>query len=265
MDKGTASRRSVLKVLQSRNAYSFYILFLMWGFCTIFYYFGELVDFAGWTALRMKFFYSVHDVHRLLFLAPIIYAGYVFGTRATIIFTIISLMTFLPRALYVSPYPDALLRMILFTAIAGTMGYLVATVRKESERRNYLETLLKNEIDKLKGILERMEDGVLITGPDYRIRFMNPSMIRDFGEGTGSFCYKYLHGLDKPCQEACKLPDVIQGNIERWEYVFPDGRTYEVQASPYQDSDGVICQLTTFRNTSPRKKAQTKQANSTRS
>ncbi len=256
MDKRMVHLRKIFGVLRSPNAFSFYILFLMWAVCTLFYYFGELVEFAHWEALRWQFFYSVHDVHRLLFLAPIIYAAYVFGIKATVMLTIISLMTFLPRALFISTFPDPLIRMVVFTLIAGTMGYLTAIARRESERRTHLETLLTSERDKLLGILERMQDGVLIVGPDYRIRYMNASMIRNFGEGVGSYCYKCLQGFDGPCPQSCKLPIVLSGKIERWEYSFPDGRTYEVLASPYRDTDGVICQLTTFRNTAQRKETE---------
>ncbi len=231
-----------------KNAARLFILPLLLLFCILFYYFGELVDWASWNALRNSFFYSVHDIHRLLFLIPIIYAGYIYGTRATIIVTIIALMTFLPRALFISPYPDPLLRMILFTVISGTMGYLVAMVRRETERRSHLEVRLRNERNKLMDILERMEDGVMIIAPDYRIRFMNSSMTRDFGANTDSFCYRLLHGRDEPCQGICRLPAVLEGSVERWNYEFPDGRTYEVHASSYKDSDGVTCQLTSFRN-----------------
>ncbi len=263
MSKATVFKRFFLASLKSRNFFHLYVLGLLWLYCLVFYYFGELVDFFGWEALRWDFFYSVHDVHRLFFLAPIIYAAHVFGIRATVIITIISAASFLPRAIFISPYPDPLLRAMIFIVIAGTMGYLTAAVRRESKRRNRLEALLINERDKLSGILVGMEDGVLIIGTDYRIRFMNPSMVRDFGEGIGSFCYECLHGLSKPCPEICQLPNVIKGDIARWEYEFPDERTYEVQASPYRDSDGAICQLTTFRNTTPREKAQTKQSGST--
>jgi len=252
--KSKANPRTTLARLRSRSSLSFYSLFLLFGFCTLLYYFGELVDFAGWVALRWEFFYGVHDIQRLLFLAPIIYAGYVFGVKATLIITIVAIMTFLPRALFISPFPDPLLRTVLFTIIAGTMGYLTAKARSESERRSRLEALLISERDKLLGILERMEDGVFITGPDYRIRFMNPSMVRNFGEGIGSYCYEYLNKFDYPCQKICKLPNVINGAIERWEYNFPDGRIYEVLASPYVDSDGTVCQLATFRNITQRQK-----------
>ena len=98
--------------------------------------------------LRINFLYSIHDIHRLLFLVPIIYAAYYYGMRATVIITIIALMTFLPRALFISPYPDPLLRMILFTAAAGTIGWLVAAVRRESEQRKKLESMLMNKRDR---------------------------------------------------------------------------------------------------------------------
>ena len=242
--------------LRSREFYRLYILGLMILYCGLFYYFGEIVDFFHWEALRWEFFYGVHDVHRLLFLAPILYAAYVFGIRATIIITIISANLMLPRALFISPYPDPMLRMLITIAIEGMLGYLVARNRRETERRRRLEAILRGERDKLSGILERMEDGVAIIGPDYRIRFMNPSLVRDFGEGVGSYCYEVLHKLKAPCPQICKLPDVINGATEEWKYTFPDGRTYEVLTSPFVDTDGTVCQLAVYRNITRRKKAE---------
>ena len=52
----------------------------------------------------------------------------------------------------------------------------------EAEWARYLEKLLKTERDRLMSILNSMEEGVAIIGPDYKIRFMNPSMIRQFGD-----------------------------------------------------------------------------------
>ena len=253
MGKRTTNFKKILGILGSPNAFSYYALFLMWAVFTLFYYFGEIVEYANWEALRWQFLYSVHDVHRLLFLAPIIYAAYVFGIKATIILTILSVVTFLPRALFISPYPDPLARMLIFSVMAGIMGYLTPATRREIKTRPRLDALLTSERDKMFGILERMQDGVLIASPDYKIRYMNASARRDFGEGIGAYCYQILQRHDAPCGQSCKLPIVISGKIQRWEYKCPDGRTYEVLASPYRDTDGVICQLATFRNTSKRK------------
>lgn len=125
-----------------RNIFRFYLLFFIFLICCIFFYFGEIVDFFKWTALRLEFFYSVHDIHRLLFLAPIIYAAYYFGMRATVIIIVLSICVFLPRALFISPYPDPILRASLFTVIAAAVGILFA---RECDRRKRLEKLLKKQ------------------------------------------------------------------------------------------------------------------------
>jgi PAS domain-containing protein len=223
------------------------ILPLLLVFCTLFYYFGELVDWAAWEALRIKFFYGIHDVHRLLFLAPIIYAAHTARVKGAVIVTLIAFIIFLPRAFFISPYPDPLLRMVLFTIFAGTIGVLTGIAYNQLERSRKLEMELRRERGKLTGILERMEDGIMIIGPDYRVRFTNPWMIRNFGEGLGLNCYEYLQRHDHPCEQICKLPEVLEGAVERWKYNRPNGRKYEVVASPYVDSDGVVCQLASFR------------------
>jgi PAS domain-containing protein len=214
-------------------------------FCTLFYYFGELVDWAGWDALHWDFFYGVHDVHRLLFLLPIIYAGYTARVKGALIVTLGAFAVFLPRAFLISTYPDPLLRMVLFTIIAGVIGSLIGVIRNRSEQCRQLEAMIRSERDTLLTIIDEVADGVLIIGPDYRIRFTNQNMVKYLGDGTGSLCYKYLHNLDAPCQNGCQRLSVInKGKIARWQYSFSDGRSCEVVAAPYIDADGVLCQLT---------------------
>jgi len=252
MDEPTSYRKMVLAVLRSRKFHTFFLTFLF-GYYALLYYFGEIVDFLGLEVLRWDFFYGIHDIHRFFFLVPIVYAGYVFRVKGAILLTIASLIVFLPRAIIITPFPDPTTRTIIFTIGAGMIGTLTGIARNESERRSHLEIAVRKERDKLLGILERMEEGVLIIGPDYRIRFMNSSLEREFGENDGSTCFKYLHGIDTPCQ-ICKLENVMRGINKRWEYNFPNGRIYEVLASPYVDSDGVVCQLATLRNITQRKK-----------
>jgi PAS domain-containing protein len=242
--KGTATSSN------RAGVYKPFILPLLLTICTIFYYFGELVDWAAWDNLRASFFYGVHDVHRLLFLAPIIYAGYTARVRGAIIITLVSLIIFLPRAFFISPYPDPMLRMILFIVVAGVIGYLVARLRNEQEGYRHLQEVVRGERDRMMSIIDGMADGLMITGPDYRIRFMNSSLVRDFGEGTGATCYEHMHKVHTPseCHKGCKILDVINGDkVENWKCEFPDGRSYEVIAAPYVDN-GVVCQLSIFRN-----------------
>jgi len=118
----------------------------------------------------------------------------------------------------------------------------------EAEWARHLEKLLKGERDRFMGILNSLEEGVIIIGPDRIIRFMNPSMARQFGDGTGIRCHKHLHGMEEPCQGFCKLPDVVKGATERWERRFADGTVYEIVSSPFADSDQTPCMLAAYRN-----------------
>ncbi len=239
-----------------KTTFRLFILPLLLILCTLFYYFGELMDWAAWETLRKEFFYGIHDIHRLLFLAPIIYAGYVARVRGAVIVTLVTFVIFLPRAFFVSPFSDPILRMVLFTIIAGVIGSLTAVIRNKAERCRQLEATIRSERDELLSIVDGMADGVLITGPDYVIRFTNSNMVKEFGDGTGLPCYRHLRNLDAPCQQDCRIPEVInKRKIDKWECKFPDGRIYEVVAAPYVDNDGTVCQLSMFRNITERKKA----------
>jgi PAS domain-containing protein len=231
-----------------------YLLLLLMAVCTLVYYFGELIDWAAWDSIRANFFYGIHDVHRLLFLAPIVYTGYTAGSKGAIIITLISFVIFLPRAFFISPYPDPLLRMVIFTVFAGVIGVLVGNIRRQTAKYHQLEIAEAREKSRLKEIIDGLADGIVITDRDYKIRFMNASMVRDYGEGSGITCYKHLRNSDEPCRKACKIEDVITGgDIQRWECEFPDGKIYEITAAPYKDSDGTECQISVFRDTGRRK------------
>ncbi|MCX5998407.1 MAG: ATP-binding protein [Chloroflexi bacterium] len=141
--------------------------------------------------------------------------------------------------------------LAVMAAIGNVAGPF--TGGNEAEWTRYLEKLVKSERDRLMGILTSMKEGVAIVGSDRKIRFMNPSMVKDFGDGVGNHCWKHFRGLDEPCNVNCKLPQVIKGATERWEYAYPDGRTYEVISSPFADADQVPCMLATFRNVTHQK------------
>ena len=227
-----------------------FILPLLLIFCSLFYYFGELVDWAAWDALRQNFFYGVHDVHRLLFLAPIVYAAYTARVKGAIIITLVSFLIFLPRAFFISPYPDPLLRMCIFTIFAGVIGYLVGRIRNEQIKYRRLEVARTNQRDTMLKIINNMADGVMITSRDYRIRFINTRMEEEFGKNAGETCHQLLHQENSPCQD-CKISSVIDNKeVNHWECKLPNGRVYEITAAPYTDDDGTTCQISILKDIS---------------
>jgi PAS domain-containing protein len=145
--------------------------------------------------------------------------------------------------------------MVLFTIFAGVIGCLVGNIKNQAERHRELEAMMTAQRDRMLKIIDGMADGIIITGPDYRIRFLNSRMVKEFGDGAGIACYEHLHKVNAPCQPDCKILDVIRNEeVGKWECSFPDGRTYEVLAAPYVDSDGVTCQISIFRDITKRKK-----------
>jgi PAS domain-containing protein len=233
-----------------------FVLPLLLILCSLFYYFGELVDWAAWDALRLKFFYGIHDVHRLLFLAPIAYAGYIGRVRGAVIITLVSFLIFLPRAFFISPYPDPLLRMIIFIVFAGVIGVLIGAMRNQTDRAAGLEKTMAAQRDRLYNIINNLAEGVMITGPDYKIRFMNSRMVKDFGEGIDIACYRHLKQAEEPCEGDCKIKAVIENQeTSVWDCRMPDGAVYEAVAAPFIDNDGTICQISVFRKLSPGRSA----------
>jgi DNA-binding winged helix-turn-helix (wHTH) protein len=138
------------------------ILLALFAAFTIFYYFGQIVDFFGWTALQWGFFYEVHDTQRLLFLIPIVYACFFFGLKEMLIVTAAAYVVFLPRALLLSPYADPLLRASFFIILAVVLGTLVRLGADYLRRSMDLEVIAGNNGNGAAG--EPAGDGVFIIG-----------------------------------------------------------------------------------------------------
>ncbi len=122
-----------LELLGNRTLRLLILIFLCLYY-PILYYFGELVDKFGWEALRWDFFYTVHDIHRVVFLIPVLFAAYYFRIKGAIITTIFAFAVFLPRGLLLSQYPDPTSRMIVFIIFALLVGIFVGALSNKIER-----------------------------------------------------------------------------------------------------------------------------------
>ena len=86
-----------------------------------------------------------HAFERILYLAPIIWAGFLFGQRGSFLVSLISVAIMLPRTLVISEYrTDALFETIAVFVIGNVVAFTFGALRKERERRIELSVL--NEI-----------------------------------------------------------------------------------------------------------------------
>jgi len=96
-----------------------------------------LVYYAGYTPLANlgSFFTDAfpHDLHRTLFLIPVIYAALTFRMRGALGASFVFLCVVLPRTFY-SPYTDPLVRPLLFVLFTAFIGVLTARLLERVEK-----------------------------------------------------------------------------------------------------------------------------------
>ncbi|NQT31698.1 MAG: sensor histidine kinase [Deltaproteobacteria bacterium] len=81
-----------------------------------------------------------HAFERVLFLAPMVWAGFLFGWRGAFITSLAALLSMLPRALFISLHPiDALFETAAVFIIGNVVAISFASLRKEREYRTRLE------------------------------------------------------------------------------------------------------------------------------
>jgi signal transduction histidine kinase len=111
-----------------------------------------LVYYAGHTPLaRLGGFFTdafLHDLHRTLFLLPIIYAALTFRVRGALVTSFAFLCVVLPRAFY-SPYADPLIRPLLFVLFTAFVGVLTAVLMDRIDEEREIIRRLKETREQL--------------------------------------------------------------------------------------------------------------------
>jgi len=102
------------------------------------------MPFLGEIELTSLLGLSRHAIERVFFLAPIIYAGLIFGLKGGIISLVAASAAMLPRVFLISLYPsDALFETCAIVIIGGLSNWWLESHRRQSGRRE--QALLKLE------------------------------------------------------------------------------------------------------------------------
>ncbi|MBA7469440.1 hypothetical protein ES707_04709 [subsurface metagenome] len=219
--------------------------------CSVFYYFDTIIDFMGWPNPQWGIFYTVHDLHRLLFLIPVFYAARAFRLRGAIVTALITMLVFLPRAIFIAPYPDALLRPIIFFISLGIMGVLIALQFDAIEDRKVKEQLIRESKEFLVSVLDSLSYPFYVLDVnDYRIKLMNQAVNKG-NLSENLTCYALTHHREEPCigpGHPCPLKEiqktkkpVVTEHIHYDEH--GSARHVEVHGYPIFDSEGSVIQM----------------------
>jgi len=118
----------------------FWIIAAMMAVLTLVYYAGHtpLAHFGGFLTCTYP-----HDIHRALFLLPMIYAAVAFRGWGALSISLVFLCVVLPRPLFCSPYAAPLLRPLFFVMFTTIVGFLIAMlidrIEKEEKARASLD------------------------------------------------------------------------------------------------------------------------------
>ena len=124
--------RCAIKLLGSPHLWGILIIFSV---CVILHY-PQQMPFLGEMGLSSLLGLSRHAVERVLFLTPIIYAGFIFGLRGGIVSLVAASAVMLPRVFFISRYPaDALFETLAVLAVGVMVNWWLASQRRESGRR----------------------------------------------------------------------------------------------------------------------------------
>jgi len=148
----SSAKRLLLKILRQPG---FWFILILLVLITIVHY-REAIDLpALLTRLYDNLNLSRHSLERILYLAPIVWAGFLFGWKGASITSLVAFVCMLPRAIFFSPYPiDALLETAAIFVIGNTLAVGFDALRKEREYRTQLEVAQHELQDNIRIIQE---------------------------------------------------------------------------------------------------------------
>ena len=120
----------------------FWLLVIALVIITIPHYADALEHPTFLSRLMADFGLDRHAFERIAYLLPIIWAGFLFGLKGTIITSLFALACMLPRAIFFSPSPhDAIFETGAIFIVGNLVAFTFGSLRKEREYRTHLAAL----------------------------------------------------------------------------------------------------------------------------
>ncbi len=136
------------------------------------------------------------------------------------------------------------------------IGYIGSCI--DITERKQVEAELRNSKEHYSAIVNAFDGQIYICSQDYKILFMNQSMIERTGcNAVGQSCFKALHNLEAVCPW-CVNDRVFKGETVKWEVLSPkDDHWYYVVNTPIHNVDGTISKQAMIHDITERKRAET--------
>jgi PAS domain S-box-containing protein len=162
-----------LQRLSSRGWYtvalrpSFWLILVLLILITVPHY-REVIQYPSFlTNLLANMGLDRHAFERILYLVPVIWAGFVFGWKGASVTAIIALGCMLPRAIFISPEPkDAIFETTAVFILSAMVVFGFTALGRQREQRVYLSALnyisgVVSQSLELKQILDSSIDSII--------------------------------------------------------------------------------------------------------
>lgn len=137
----------------------FWLILLLLILITIPHYAEALAFPLFITELISEFDLNRHAFERILYLAPIVWGGFIFGWRGSAAISLMALALMLPRALFISEHIiDALFEASAVFIVGNVLAISFASLRREREYRTQLEVARQNLQEDAEQLREMQEN-----------------------------------------------------------------------------------------------------------
>jgi len=205
----TYSRQGKL-ALVLRNPH-FWIISLLVILMGVIYY-ADYLNIASWIPFGKRFFTTdyPHDIHRSLFLIPMLYAAGIFRIPGAVAISFVVLCIVLPYSFYASSNPEPTARAVGFIVLAGFASVLLGLV--ENRR---LE--VKERHDFISALVDTSEALVMVLDTEGKIVRFNPACEKATGYSFEEVKGKHIWDLFLPPEEVepfqASLLNVVESRL----------------------------------------------------
>lgn len=221
----------------------FWLILLVLVLITLPHYAETLKHPAFLSQLTANIGLDRHAFERILYLAPIVWAGFLFGWRGAFITSLAALAGMLPRAVFISLHPtDALFESGAIFIIGNVLAISFHSLRREREYRTKLETAqqkLRTSEERYRELFENALDAIWIHDLDGNIITANRSTEKLTGYRVAKLTKMNVRSFLS--EESLNLAGQIRRKLLASE---PVGQPYE-QRITRKDGSEVFVQLAT--------------------
>jgi len=217
----------------------FWLILALLVLITLSHYEEALGYPAFLTQLMSNLGLTRHAFERILYLAPIVWAGFLFGWRGAIITSLAALACMLPRAVFISPSPlDAIFETSAVFIVGNVLAISFNALRKERERRTQLEVTqqeLQASEQRYRELFENAYDAIWLHDLEGNIIAANEASIKLTGYGL-----EELHSLKATkllSEESSEIAKAVEQRLLKGEV---SGSVIEVKLIRKDKTEAII-------------------------